>query len=440
MKAEYWRVVLTLAAVAILLSIGVVPTVSADNGGVDVVLYPTGLYPQDVENVQAAVDLGGTILLKATDAQGIPTAFNFGVPFVDSGYVLLSNDVSLQGETIGSDMTTILGGAPPFLGFSPVESTVRGIHFDGPGIAALDVLVSTGIDFSFNRVTDVVGLPNYMGLGISKGQAVWVATDAPGYISGEVMIADNVIDGISGDLAYGLALFIFGAETHIVRNDIRGAQSGGILAALNTQPVWIEDNIIVPGPTGSSGEPGNGIMAQWPIGRGVFYIRGNIIECESPLADGIYLFGDGFNPVKGSVIEHNRVVMHDTFYAGISLYGDVEHTRVAQNHIKGSGSFAVQSSTGFVLDDIATSNTFVGNNIAGFQSRFADVFLDINTENTAFAGLSGSVIDLGDQNLVTGFTKTGLSEAFGQQIREAQALKRSTWRSQQSVTTVRPPY
>ena len=42
------------------------------------VVYPTGSYPLDVQNVQAALDGGGTVLLKATNAAGVPTAFDFG--------------------------------------------------------------------------------------------------------------------------------------------------------------------------------------------------------------------------------------------------------------------------------------------------------------------------------------------------------------------------
>jgi hypothetical protein len=49
----------------------------ADPGGLSVV-YPTGLYPYDVTIVQAALDRGGTVLLKAVNVAGIPTPFNFG--------------------------------------------------------------------------------------------------------------------------------------------------------------------------------------------------------------------------------------------------------------------------------------------------------------------------------------------------------------------------
>lgn len=47
---------------------------------VPTVVYPTGVYQDDIKNVQSAVSAGGTVLLKATDQFGTPTAFNFGGP------------------------------------------------------------------------------------------------------------------------------------------------------------------------------------------------------------------------------------------------------------------------------------------------------------------------------------------------------------------------
>ena len=41
-------------------------------------VYPTGSFPLDVQNVQAAINAGGTVLLKATNAADQPIAFNFG--------------------------------------------------------------------------------------------------------------------------------------------------------------------------------------------------------------------------------------------------------------------------------------------------------------------------------------------------------------------------
>jgi hypothetical protein len=66
---------------------------------VNSVVYPSGVFPDDVLNVQAAVDLGGNVLLKATNAAGQPTAFNFGTPeALPDRQVLLTTDVSILGE------------------------------------------------------------------------------------------------------------------------------------------------------------------------------------------------------------------------------------------------------------------------------------------------------------------------------------------------------
>lgn len=83
------------------------------------VVYPTGGPAQDVHNVQAAVNSGGTVLLKATDRTGAPQYFNFGTAGGAAGkYVEINNDVVIVGEP-GSitlpdgrtaDRTTIYGG------------------------------------------------------------------------------------------------------------------------------------------------------------------------------------------------------------------------------------------------------------------------------------------------------------------------------------------
>ena len=57
----------------------------------NVIVYPTGVYPADHHNVQAAVNQGGVVLLKAVDTAGHPLAFNFGPPVAGSGRVFLFN-------------------------------------------------------------------------------------------------------------------------------------------------------------------------------------------------------------------------------------------------------------------------------------------------------------------------------------------------------------
>jgi hypothetical protein len=44
------------------------------------IVYPTGDPSIDIANVQAAIDEGGTVLLKSTNQVGVPTSFDFGHP------------------------------------------------------------------------------------------------------------------------------------------------------------------------------------------------------------------------------------------------------------------------------------------------------------------------------------------------------------------------
>jgi hypothetical protein len=50
----------------------------AATAAADLVVHPEGNAVADVPNVRAAVAAGGVVLLKATNADGVPTAFEFG--------------------------------------------------------------------------------------------------------------------------------------------------------------------------------------------------------------------------------------------------------------------------------------------------------------------------------------------------------------------------
>jgi parallel beta-helix repeat protein len=112
-RRQSFRAVLG-AALGVLIAIGLAGVARAQTE-----VYPTGNAADDVSNVQAAVDLGGTVLLKATDASGNPQYFNFGTAGGAYGlYVEVNNDVVIKGEA-GSitlpdgrmtDRTAIYGG------------------------------------------------------------------------------------------------------------------------------------------------------------------------------------------------------------------------------------------------------------------------------------------------------------------------------------------
>ena len=145
----------------------------AQQAGAQQVIYPTNT-PDDRANVQAAVNLGGTVLLKATDMNGTPTPFNFGEPATwatawdasnNLRRVLIKNDVKIFGEKDinGNPLTKIIGGvwsfySPPPAAMSPhsrPDITIEGIHFDGASYAPIIMRYARGLKIAGNWITNV---------------------------------------------------------------------------------------------------------------------------------------------------------------------------------------------------------------------------------------------------------------------------------------------
>jgi hypothetical protein len=381
---------------------------ASDQDGFELVeVYPTGDPGVDIAQVQFAVDSADEVILKASDrSSGVSTSFDFGANTPGGGFVVLGRDVVIRGETVGSHRTTITGGFAPFRGVAsnPVTSSIRGIDFASPGVAALFVTGATGVGFVDNRVEDVLGLPDWVP-GISKGQGVWIVGLET--VTGEILIADNVIKGVDAQNGYGLALFGFSADARVENNTISGVNTAGILVGLHTGQVWVEDNDIAPGPQQAPEYGGgNGIIVGNARG-GVAYVRNNTIDCENTWADGILV---GASLTLGdlqddAVIEHNRITMHHSLYGGIGLIGSVKNTLVANNVLDGAAAFAVYGLVWFTPSEMVETNTFIGNNISLFESSIADVAFDINTKDNLFIGRARTVIDLGADNWVSGSPK-----------------------------------
>ena len=394
----------------------------------ETVVYPGGSYPADVQAVQAAVNLGGTVLLKAVNQAGQPTAFDFGPP-VDSpgGYILMTSDVEIRGETWKGHMTTIRGGNFPFECFDPVRIAIKRIRFEGPLGAALYVGRSTGVEFSDNVVTGVVGFPWFEGS--TKGQAIWMLG---GPITGTVTIARNKISDIQAEDGIGLAILNFEADVRIVDNDIRGTNFMGILVFAHAGRVWIEDNVVVPGPerfpgsysVGQAIQVGPVFPGQYATPTAPAYIRGNRVVTENPIADGIVLFG-GDDALNGSAVVNNRVTMQGSFYGGITLYDNVSETLVGLNRISGSAAYALNA-TAIYTDFPHRRNVFMANDIGSLSELVADVYLGPTSIDSWVIGCVGTVLDEGTNNHVLGcspVTMTSLARVAAAGENSARAVR-----------------
>lgn len=393
----------------------------------DHVVYPTGQFPADVERVQAAVDQGGTVLLKATDVEGRPTAFDFGTPVRSADRVVfLETDVSVVGETVSQGQTRIRGGYIPFLGVTKSHTKIQGIHFDAPLVSAIIIIRSSGSEILDNRISRAVGAPHSFGLTEGRGIKFLGNSDPDGAITGTVRVAGNVIEDMHADLSDAIVFDAVAADTEIVRNRIDTVQSSGILVIRSKNLVTIARNTVRPGP-GDPGEFsfGNGMTI---VGsRGASYrIQHNDVLAENPGSDGILLAGfDGAGLIDRAVLDGNTVEMRDSDFGGITLFGGVSRSLVTNNLVKGDGLLGIDlASDGG--PDLAVANTLTGNNVALFDERVADVFLDVHTRDTVLAGRGGTVVDLGTGNRITGYGPIGRDGSFGKQIRDAQRDKQET--------------
>lgn len=384
-------------------------------------VYPTGTYPLDVQNVQSALDGGGTVLLKATDAAGIPTAFNFGPSDVTGGWVEFHVDAELVGERTGAAETVIEGGWYPVESFGLARTiAVRNITFVDAFDGAL-LLFGAHTEVTGNRALHIIGrfrLPAR-----SSAEAFVVG------FSGRVTIEENVIDELAADRGIGISQFRAIGPVVIRRNTVSGTGYGTIESSFNVnmatgQPTAVDivDNVLRPGPALNAF--GVGIEIN---GEGAYYVARNDIVIESVNGLGIYALGApdfGIAAMIGPVIEKNRVRMQPrtdmgpVFGDGIDLVGVVSGAYVGQNAIEGAAFSALGLYGVGVGGDDLGFNTYVGNQIASFVADAADVFLDTAAHHTVFKGFSGSVIDLGLNNHITGVGGVGHA-VTSEQVREA---------------------
>ena len=392
------RVLMSLF-VALLSSVLVAPAAGA---GSHEVVYPTGVFPADVDNVQAAVDQGGTVVLKATDTTGVPTAFDFGSSDHEGtgAEVRLTTDVEIRGETVGPTTTTITGGWLPLFGIEKTHTVVEGLNFVGQGLSAMVFIRSSGAVVRNNRVAGVVGTPLphppfpvdfFEGRGIKfLGNA-----DPAAAITGRVIVADNVIEDMHADFSDAIVFDQVAADIEITGNSTDVTQSSGVLMIGGSGSVRIADNhfVVQPGPDFLFG---NGIAILG--GAESYRIEDNRIVADDFLAEGIFLLGLDL-PWAGAidrlVLHRNDVTLTNSVFGGITLQGDISGAVGASNRVVGDATF------GFDLLAAAESphhNRFSDLDLSSFDAVVANVFLDGGTRANTITGDLGQTIDLGTRN------------------------------------------
>jgi hypothetical protein len=386
----------SLAAIHLILSFAAVA--SPSRAAVHAV-FPTGVFPDDVANVQAALDQGGLVLLKSRNTMGVPTAFDFGPADPDlGGTATITRDVVILGEKGRSSRTTIRGGSIPFTSSAKVNSSLVNVRFDAPLAAALEFTASSGALIVGNEVSGVIGAPFF---GLTEGVGMrFVSSGDPGDFSGHIVVSGNVIRDLGATFSDGLVFDSVAAAVTIAFNRIERVESNGIFMFAPAGDVAILNNVITPGP--ASGNPfsgGNGIQLIESAG-GAYRVEHNKITCENPNADGLLIAGGPGPAILGAVIRRNEISMNSSCCGAISLFDDVSFSTISHNWLRGSAEWGFGLvPSGFVQEPEATGNTFVGNDISQLSAGIAHVLFFSHAHDNVFRGPSGTALDLGENNL-----------------------------------------
>jgi len=377
-------------------------------------VYPTGSFPLDEHNVQAAIDRGGTVLLKATNAAGQPTAFNFGPPDPQiNGGVNLHTDVSILGEQAGTSTTTIKGGFNPILGVAPVKSTIQGIDFEGPLDSPIALIRSSGANIVGNHIRGIVPLPLFFGFTEIEGIFVSGFDDPQNAITGRIKIANNIIEVSGGDFVNGMQFDEVSADIEISGNTVQFLSSDGVIQTLGILvfrshgKADIVNNLVMMGPGNPDAFPVGIFVGGHAEAR--YRISGNTVMNTHPNSDGMDVLGFSFSgPTQHATVVGNDIAMNSSIATsgGIALVGAVTDSIVASNQIEGTSGNAIQIlDLGSALT--ADSNYAVGNDITQLSSLNGDVFFGPDSVNNLFAGHCATYIDLGVGNRILCGTALG---------------------------------
>jgi hypothetical protein len=377
--------------------------------GGDVTVIGTGQPGQDLKNIQAAVDSGGSILLKGN--------FNFG----PDGRVKITKDVRISGEvdSVGEPTTKISGGFWTFYSPLPVKGApparkgpiiaIHFIRFSGAKGTPLHFPFVAGLDIRGCTVTNVT--PQQIGikwadgdtLSFQAGVVVGNRLDHPKQqlkkaAVGTIKIEDNrfYMENTKPEMTAGFGVLIdwtWGAKISVKNNIINRTSRNGIEILDNNLDTKGHGSISITGNRIVTAEEGipyphkygpNGIVAGWyfQTSGGADFSRnnrmditGNRIEGRGETSTGILLYANDI------VATCNDVIMGGGTQArGIVQTGS--RGFFANNRIRGEAQYALYCHPFEALE--AAANTFAW------------------TELNDFTGIKGEFLLSGSVNVIVG--------------------------------------
>jgi len=360
----------------------------------------TGNPDVDISAVQAAVDKGGSVVLKGHFSFGNPPGRRGELPDL-MATVLISNEVTISGTwDEQGQITTIDGGEIPFA----VEARgatvkIERLRFIRPKLFAIFVAAAGGLAIESCIVEDVQPrlLPGNSS-GLTSAVGIYVSTvmglptlERPGdlgNVSGKLSILNNQVS-IGGAPDHGIGIMIVNlgnretpVDADISGNTVRNATLRGINALQIVGQARIERNIVETSVLYAGRAGGSLIAGIHCGGSGSYLIAHNRTDVADPNMAGIRIKG---YPALGAAIEHATITDNDVTMsapegavfgmgsAGIEIIGLVRGAVVQRNRILGRarvGLSVAPDKTGSPTD-----NTFDGNDFQNFVSPAAGLSL-----------------------------------------------------------------
>ena len=398
--------------------IGCAATLAGALGAQPVVVAGTGDPNTDVPAVQAAVDRGGHLILTGHFSFDRPATAPAGAAV--SRMVTVSKNIMISGSPDqNGDLPAIQGGEWPFfVDALNAQVTIQGLHFIQPKAGAVWVYAVSGLAITGCRIENIVPSAEFAAEASQAGPvstAIFVGADPhppsanqlgkPENFSGTLAILNNDIDvGVGttpGAQTLGVVMFNVGkspdkeVDIYASGNNIRNSTEPAINFRVIGGRASVQRNVLVTGATGGADE----IRV---VGSGSYLIAHNSIDCgwANGAATGINVFATSFAPEASAIVVDNDINMsapEGTVFgassAGIVIGGFAQGNSVLNNKIRGRAGAALA-----VVDrnaGIPGNNSFVANDLDGFQSSLADIFVDMGVTNTAVIGRQALVQDHG---------------------------------------------
>lgn len=387
------------------------------------VVIATGNPDVDVPAVQAAVDLGGKVVLSGhfsfDTAPTIPTPLRaLGFP---PATILISKAVAINGT---AHATIERGTIPFYVAARGASVSIQKVHFVSPSKSAIFVSAVSGLVIASCSIAGIAPLPNIQFSGISVGgsdMAVIPTPAQPGHpenISGTIVISNNdmnLIGGTVNDNVLGITAFSVGqapdkeVDLYISGNKIKNITEPGINLRRISGRAHVERNVIITGTMSSqrAAHP-EAIRA---VNTGSYVIARNVIHSQwpDPNAIGIGLFSQFRDwPLADAAVLDNDVTMSPPdgvqfgdYSAGIEIRGFARNIFVGNNRIRGRARAAV--AVDVFHGGIPGKTAFVRNRFGDFKASVAGVIVGNGVSGTVIRGQQGTVNNQGINTVILPF-------------------------------------